>query len=740
MNGIRQWAKIACLLLVAALSCGSFYLSGSAENTADPDVPSQEDAQAAGGALYGKTDSLELYLNEQEMTFFVKNLANGYVWHSNPPLRAQDSYSFGINKMEMSSLLTIDYIRKSTGNADKINSYTGSVTDGNYKVTKIKNGFRVDFRLEEISLTLPLEIQLTPEGLMARVLTSRMVQDDKDVFVETISVLPYFGAGPVEEEGYLLLPDGCGALVYFDNGKYSGAGYSMPVYGADPADYSENPDLNLSSRKISLPVYGIKRPENACLAVLQDGAELADLRANAGRQITGYANAYAEYHIYGKMKYTLAKNDAMIYEKENKNLTDLSLSVLFLTGADANYSGMARAYRGHLQKRQILPDSGIQQQAAYVTLHGAVMKKVSRLGFVAETPVPLTTIKEIGLICDELRRRGVDNLVVDYRSWNKQELSGKQVTKPAMGRGLGSFKDLNKLQGENQTVYATLSNVLQYQKLSFFGRFTSTVSDISGMALRLSRYSVGLGLPLSDQRYYLLTTGKVAQRAQALSKGMDKKALRYIGLDDMAGLLYNDYRADSAKRNDTRAQLEKGLRSMRDAAEKLLFDNPNQYALPFATEIVGLPTESSGHHLIDEDVPFEQLVLSGSLRYAADAMNFTDAEKGLLKALETGSMLHYEGYYRETSSVKKTQLSHLCNGSADLFSDQLATQYKALKAARKAVSDSALHEHRRIAANVYAAVYENGVTILVNYGDTDHLLENGSSVPAGGYLIEQGAE
>lgn len=731
--------KSLCAFLAVVLLCGGLCLTGYAQ-------PEEEETPAAdgagvplvGGTLCAETDTLELFLEEEYGAFAVRSKADGYTWYSHPPAWEDDEYAFGLQRMEMPAFLIVEYTLKSTGISDRVNSYTGSVLEETYAVTQVDKGFRIEFTFPDLSLTVPMEVTLSAEGLDVRVLTGEMKAEDEDVFVESITVLPYFGAGKAEEDGYLFVPDGSGALIYFDNGKYSAQEYASPVYGEEPTDATEQRYADLSAYKVSMPVFGIRNGDHACLAILQDGAELATVMAHTGRQVTGYANVYARYQIYGKMLYSLADNEAMIYEKNNPNLTDLRLSYRFLSGGEANYSGMARAYRKYLQDEGRLPQTALSQEACFVTLHGAVTKKVSYLGIVVDSIVPLTTVSEVEESIRRLKELGVDNVTVNYVDWNKQALRGNQVTKAAMPRKLGTLKELNALQGEGQTVYATLSSVLQHKKQDFFGRFTNLVSVISGSELKLSRYAVGLGRALEGKPYYLLTADRLDDRAEALAKAVKKNNLTHIGLTDMGSLLYNDYRSPVIKRNDTAVRLTEALSVMDEASTGLLLDHPNQYALAYATDVVNIPVGSSRQSLLDEDVPFYQLVLNGAVRYGTDMLNFTDAKEGLLKALETGSMLHYEGFFRDTSVIKGTDLAHLCNGSLSLFADTLAEQYAALTAAREAVTGSRLYAHEKVAENVYAAVYENGVRILVNYGDAAYVSAAGSTVPAGGYAVERG--
>jgi len=55
-----------------------------------------------------------------------------------------------------------------------------------------------------------------------------------------LAVLPYFGAGGTNDEGYLLVPDGSGALIYFNNGRQNQLSYNNDIYGWDEALYSQS--------------------------------------------------------------------------------------------------------------------------------------------------------------------------------------------------------------------------------------------------------------------------------------------------------------------------------------------------------------------------------------------------------------------------------------------------------------------------------------------------------------------
>ncbi len=60
--------------------------------------------------------------------------------------------------------------------------------------------------------------------------------EGKDEYpIYSITPLPFFGAGGKEDDGYLLVPEGGGAIINFNNGKLSQNSYYANLYGWDMA-------------------------------------------------------------------------------------------------------------------------------------------------------------------------------------------------------------------------------------------------------------------------------------------------------------------------------------------------------------------------------------------------------------------------------------------------------------------------------------------------------------------------
>ena len=93
-----------------------------------------------------------------------------------------------------------------------VNSQTGSVNRSGVSVEPINQGIRVIYDFPRDHITIPVEYTLQEDFLEARIVTDEIVEGE-DSFVASISLLPYFGAGSQDDEGYMLVPDGSGSLI-----------------------------------------------------------------------------------------------------------------------------------------------------------------------------------------------------------------------------------------------------------------------------------------------------------------------------------------------------------------------------------------------------------------------------------------------------------------------------------------------------------------------------------------------
>lgn len=105
---------------------------------------------------------------------------------------------------------------------------------------------------------LTMEYELDGEQMLVRVPASG-IHFPEEYPINTLSVLEYFGAGGSKDEGAILVPDGSGALIHFNNGKLQYPSYQQDIYGPDLTMKLREASSNES--KARLPVFGMIRPE-----------------------------------------------------------------------------------------------------------------------------------------------------------------------------------------------------------------------------------------------------------------------------------------------------------------------------------------------------------------------------------------------------------------------------------------------------------------------------------------------
>ena len=61
-----------------------------------------------------------------------------------------------------------------------------------------------------------------------------MIEENGGGSLYRIRLLGYFAAAGADENGYLVVPNGSGSLIYFNNGKSNVENYSQYIYDIDP--------------------------------------------------------------------------------------------------------------------------------------------------------------------------------------------------------------------------------------------------------------------------------------------------------------------------------------------------------------------------------------------------------------------------------------------------------------------------------------------------------------------------
>ena len=119
---------------------------------------------------------------------------------------------------------------------------------------------------ETLGFTVTLEWHLGEDNVEAKLPVSA-IEERGGGKVYRIQLLPYMAAAGSDENGYMVVPNGSGSLIRFNNGKNSAAVYSQYVYDMDliDGDYTQTQTI----QSVRLPLWGVCRENTSVLATLR---------------------------------------------------------------------------------------------------------------------------------------------------------------------------------------------------------------------------------------------------------------------------------------------------------------------------------------------------------------------------------------------------------------------------------------------------------------------------------------
>lgn len=675
-------------------------------------------------------DSTEGLYADDSAGMFTVNDTNGFHWQSSPVSGGFDEQAPGMEKTTQRSVMLIRYLDES-GIINEVNSFIET-----QNIKESGDGYVAICKFDEAGIIVPLKLTYQNHTLTAFVDTSQ-IREASACRLLTVTVLPYFGAGGSEEEGYLLIPDGSGAIVEFGVNNAHTKSYEKPVYGENPVLY-KNAEKTVE-QQIYLPVFGIKRGENALLGIMTQGDAVSSIRANVS---SSYFTAAATFNY--RQADTSHLQEGSSKEKEVEIVpkaptkSDFEVTYLFLQGAQSDYIGMANAYRDFL-KLEGKTASGVCLDLSF-TATAQIAK--SFLGIPYTGTEILTKLSDIGQVLDGLEASGCAGVNVSVNGALSGGRYGKLPKKAAVNGKVGKLKEYQSLKERLVEMGGGLYLTADFQRIYRSGNGVSFASgaarDVAGAISSQYRfYPESYGK--NESRVWKLANAKsLGKITAAFAKSARKNGVS-VGLLHNADELYGDYRLkDPYDRAAMLAEQLKAFEQLYQASGPLYAQGANGYILPQAGMLSGVPTRSSQYDMFTRDVPFYQAVLHGLADYSAEAVNVSGNEKdAILQCVEYGAAVRFDLICRGEKVLNRTSETWLFSSLASDHSEPLMDTGKRLWAFYRANAGSRMTAHTQLAQGVFRTEYENGNASIVNHSDMDYEA-SGTIVAAGDYALLTG--
>ena len=500
---------------------------------------------------------------------------------------------------------------------------------------------------------------------------------------------------------------------------------------------------------ITLPVYGIKKNDRAVLAIIEKGAELAEIVADVSGH-TDEFNRISSRFILRDIENVFLEGSGTSTQARWANdvyTGDLALRYVFLQGEQAQYAGMAKRYQQYLIEHQGLKKRAAEAQAPFFAeCLGAIRKSKFFLGVSYPSTVCATTIPEGEMIYNRLRENGGQNIKFFFSGLYEGGVKNGSLRKIALNSGMGSKRDFERLQRTAAESGGMLFPSVSLGRVYGSKRF-SKLSDAprrhNGLPAEETLFLENMMLDrFLEYPAYYVSPHKLSAYTETAKKNFGAWPLGGLAVRDLGGLLTPDYRRKQhLSRIHAAPVFEDALHSLADAYP-LALTNPNSTAFAHASYITGLPSAHNGYSILDESIPFVQLVLDGCVPYAGTAWNgkaVLGMRRNLLHAIETRSSPYFLFTYQKETifhNILDADLEGTCSTYYEDWTDEAASLYKEYNAFYGAVKDAQMSGHEILSGTLRRVRYTNGVTVYVNYGNKEALYGD-LHIPAQGYLVQK---
>ena len=678
----------------------------------------------------------------------VTEKASGMKWYSNPQDRSEDKNAKNMSKLN--SQLHVKFVNLDKGVEVEFDNFAGSIKKGRMTHELIENGVKFTFGFPVANVYIPVQYILTEDGFQAEIVTSEIKGVGSNPFmVVTAALLPYFGAGSMQDDGYLFVPDGSGALIDFNNNKQTNQEYYARVYG-------DNPTLVKTSQttvqqSANLPVFGSKVNDHAFFGVVVSGEQCSGIAAATSLMDSSYNHVYTRATL---REYTLTYSKSNHWGRQDSHAVDYSedmtegenyaVRYFFLDGENANYVGMSKLYKDYLKKGNQLKDSQLaDKKYAVLDLVGAVSIEKYVMGIKMPVVTALTTYNDVCEIVRELKAQGVENIIVNYIGAVDGGLNNAVYTAVSPESVLGSKKEfkamINYLKSENVLLFLESNPVEIYKDgngLTGNGDSVKTFFDKYSFQYR---YELDTNKNITAGRWRLLRPHLASEVAVKFADSAKKWEVEQVSFAKLGEYVYSDYVEgdDSISRKQTLKLWNETLAKLDEKTQYLMLHGGNAYCTPYADVITNVSDCFSDFDLQDHSVPFYQMTFQNDILLTSEGLNTTvDYEYAFLKALETGSSVKFNLIYGDVSSLVGTEYNTMVSYSYEYWKNSLVELYADMQKAVAQFAGKEIVRHEQLEEDVALTAYENG-ELVVNYG-AEAYTYNGQEVAPRSYLVLAG--
>jgi hypothetical protein len=602
-----------------------------------------------------------------------------------------------------------------------------------------------------LHFVIPLDFKLVGDSLIAEINTSR-IREYSGGRIAAIQLMRAFGAGGTDDEGYLVVPNGSGSLIRFNNQKTYADEYMQFIYGQDPLlrEYATLGNIE----PVRIPFFGIENENYTVLARMESGESQAYLTAGISGKFNSYNYVYPGYVLRGSMSlamFGLTGNEATLPIVE-RDLPLIDIVVRYTLLAESGYSGMASRARELLIEDGTLKAEPSNQDDIpfYMDLIGSVMGQKFFAGVSYMGQIPMTNYSEAAGISAELTSNGVKRQIINYQGWYNRGYYHDVADRIRPIRRLGNTGELESLarilEAQGGGLYSDV-NILTVPWSSRRYRYELESSRYYGGGM-----VAGFGLVNPITFYNTFSMGYLEVMYNTISP---RFITRYTGsyinavsrydftgtsLRDMGDVLASDRRrTEMIHREQAKEVVQHSFELLQEQGKPLMVTGGNIYSLRYCEHLINMPLAHNVFYVVDEEIPFYQMIIHGRISYAGSPINLSDAfdeDQIVLRLVEYGASPHFAFTHNSASEMRYTGLN-VKYSTRYLNWNEMATRiYHSVNDALSPVSGMEMQKHEILPDGLRRITYSGGVQIIINRSNEERVL-NGEIISPVSYVVKE---
>ncbi len=674
--------------------------------------------------LITENDGYELYLQEATLSIIVRDKKTGATMEST--VAEDDEKSNASWKGFLKSAINVDMQVSNTTQQKKVDLSAATVA-----VTPVTGGFTAKIDYTKYELGFELTVLMYDDGSIEATIPENSIYENSETNkIGSIYVYPMLGRTKLGEmDGYMLLPDGNGALIYLNDkeGRYSSA-YSQRVYGGD-IGITESFVLSLfwdkyetinEAETILAPVYGMvhSASEMAYLAVITNGAEGATIEAYPNGAFTDYNWITAKFLKRTLFNEPTSNSGGSVVKVTERLGYDIAVRFFFTRNTDANYAGLANTYRDYL-----LETGGLAEKTDEFRLRADFLGSDRENWMFTTKAVPMTTVDDIETIYGELKEAGVNDLFTIYKGWQDGGVCNLPVDSYDVDSSIGGKRALKKLMekaAEDGIEFYLYTDALRANPLTT----NTTFNVIKKIDTRL--YSESTYKEVYDTFHYL-TPARTGELAHALTKSLQKNGISQLAISGITNTMFTFRYSGTTYDRLYTAEMYASIFDQMTENTKLALEEPIATYWKYTDAILDMPVKDSDYIFTDESVPFLSIVFKGIMPMYSDYVNFeANKHEFFLKLVETGIYPSFYLTMEDSTDLYYTNSNDLYSSKYSVYKDTMIEYYTVLKEFNSLVAGATIDTHE-INGKVVVVTYSNGAVVTVDYKNkTFNVAVNGS--------------